>query len=113
MPGMSELESAGSPAPLPAPMSQTAAPPVAGTVMGPAPAEAADYSSRFYLSPLRVGLLSLVCGPVYTVWWLWRLFPHVTHEGLPRPHSFWTLIVPLYGLKTLSDEFRTVHEEAA
>jgi hypothetical protein len=86
---------------------------MAGTVIAPAPAEAAEYSSRFYLSAARVGMLSLVCGPVYTLWWLWRLFHHVRHEGLPRPHSFWTLIVPLYGLKTLSDEFRSVHEEAA
>jgi hypothetical protein len=87
--------------------------PVAAPDSGPGPADAAEYSSRFYLSPSRVGLLSLICGPVYTLWWLWRLYHHVTHERLPRPHSFWTLIVPLYGLKTLSDEFRSVHEEAA
>ena len=75
--------------------------------------EEAEYSARFFLSPVRVGLLAVVCGQVYAIWWLWRLFHHVKHEGLPRPHSFWTLLVPLYNLKTLSDQFRTVHEEAA
>jgi hypothetical protein len=86
--------------------------PVAGVAAGAQSADPAEYAARFYLNPTRVGVLTLVAGVPYMFWWLWRLFHHVKHEGLPRPHNFWTILVPLYGLKTTGDQFRSVHEEA-
>ena len=78
----------------------------------PTPGQA-EYSARFYLGPVRVAMLFLVGGPFYSLWWIWRLYHHVKHEQLPRSHSFWTILVPLYNLKTLADQFKTVHEEGS
>jgi hypothetical protein len=48
----------------------------------------------------RIGALLLLGNFPYYLWWLWQVFALSRMERFPRQHSFWTILVPIYGLLT-------------
>jgi hypothetical protein len=52
---------------------------------------------NLYRSPLRVGILAVLAGVTYPIWWTWQLFKFTRREGFPRASSFWWTLVPVVG----------------
>ncbi len=68
--------------------------------------------SDFYLDPRRVAILMLIAPLFYWVWWLWQVFKFTRRERFPRARTFWWILVPVYGVYLLYQQFDDIKAEA-
>src|SRR5438067_8623131 len=58
-------------------------------------------SADFLRDPLTVGILTGVASTAYYLWWLWHFFKMAGRERFPRARSFWSILLPIYGLAVM------------
>ena len=89
--------------------------PSCGTPMtdsGPAPAAPA----RYFISPGRLVLMSLLSFGLYTFYWLYKTWKHYKEHTGEKAYPIWhglTLAVPIYGSFRAHAHFRTFGEIAS
>jgi hypothetical protein len=66
----------------------------------------------FYRGAKRVGILGFLADPAYFFWWLWQFFHLARRDGFPKAKAFWWILVPIYGLVVIYEQFDSLDKRA-
>lgn len=79
---------------------QRVAAPIIAAAMAAPVARGNGEALQLVRDPRRIAALLVIGNFPYYLWWVWQVFALSRMERFPRQHSFWTILVPIYGLVT-------------